>query len=65
MANKIKVLTNSVKQIIFNSQLSYDTGNSMNPDISKFESIFSNFEYSDSDDCLKETIDFYLQSINQ
>lgn len=65
LANKIKVLTNSGKQITFDSQLSYDHGNSMNPDTSKFESIFSNFEYSDSDDCLKETIDFYLQSINQ
>ena len=62
LANKIKVITNSDKKVIFDSQLSYDTDNSMDPDISKFESIFSNFEYSDLDDCLKETIDFYLQS---
>ena len=44
LANKIKKISKSHKQITFDSQLSYETSHIMNPDISKFESIFSNFE---------------------
>jgi len=62
LANKIKILLNSNKTIIFDSHKSLEQSNIMKPDTSKFNKLFSDFTFSKIDDSLKETIDFYLST---
>jgi len=62
LVEKIKRIMNSDDTIEFDSQTPYQETNIMKPDIGKFHSLFQDFKFSDLDESLQETIQFYLSN---
>jgi len=59
LCHHIKNLTNFKNNILFNSECEYKETNLMNPDISKFNSYFKNFVFTDLTTSLENTIEYF------
>ena len=62
LVSKIKEIMKLSTTVFFEDNVFYEKTNIMKPNINKFNSLFSDFIFSNLDDSLKECIDFYLSN---